>query len=234
MKINWGHIAPHPALSIHLGDIGSGKTATACGQLDYYRTKTKIKCNLVSPKIVHKEYVKTAKWIGRVDPNSLRVPKNSANLIDDIHLMYSARKWYKDINSAIDNLARESRHKRCSFIYTTQQTTVVDTNIIQMVSCIVIKRPSIMQKQSDRPFVRRIMKDADRAFKELKLENYNDHKKYAYVISRHLPEPFMLENIKLPKWWSENISTAYRNVDFSVKKPFKINSLFKDIDLITI
>lgn len=192
-KVNWIKIVHHPSIVLIVGKKGSGKTATMCSILDDFHKK-QINVGIVAPKQTCKMY---PKWVKCVNPEKLDVPNNYVVGVDDAHLYFYAREWRSDIHKAFDFLARESRHKDVSIIYTTQQARVLDISLVSMCDVIIIKQPSLLQQLFTR-------KEIKKLFDGVRVQS----KKHAYVISSDFKGE--VGPYDFPSWWTPEISKSYK------------------------
>lgn len=215
--VNWTKISPHPAVYLILGDIGQGKTVTACSIIDELRIKNKLKVYMVAEKGIVEKF---PKWMIHADPQKPRLGQNSVIFLDDAHLYHYAREWGKGKAKILDFIARERRHSNVSIVYTTQQSRVLDVNLISMSSCIVFKRPSKLQLEVERKLVRKMYLTAD---EELKKVDYKIDK--AYVVSNDYEG---IVTVKKPEWYTTKMSKAHSKIP-SDEKPTNPKSFVKPI-----
>jgi ABC-type dipeptide/oligopeptide/nickel transport system ATPase component len=200
--MKWKTIADHPAVYLILGDVGTGKTVTACSIMDeFHGDRKSLKFYMIDTKDVVANY---PKWIRYADPKKPRLSQNSVIFLDDAHLHHYARDWFGGKSKRIDWIARERRQSGNTIIYTTQQSRVLDINLISMASCLVFKRPSKLQLEVERKEIKKMYDIADKALKE---ENYKVNK--AYVVSNNYEG---IVTVKKPKWFTDKISKAHTSV----------------------
>jgi len=199
--VNWSKYAPHPSIVVIIGDVDSGKTVTGACLIDDYH-ELGINCCIAAPRRIASKY---PKWVHYVDPDRFNIPNNSACLVDDAHLYLYYRDWAlaeeRDKRRNLSFQVREHRHQRKTIIYTTQQGKALDTIGYDLVQCIIIKRPSLLQKHRERP---ELQETIERAETELP----KNDKRFAYVISgsyEGLVGPY-----DPPEWWTQDISTSYQ------------------------
>lgn len=197
----WADIADHPAVYLILGDIGEGKTVTACSIIDELRTKHKLKTYMIDSKGVVAQY---PRWMKYANPEKPRLSQDSIIFLDDAHLTHYSREWSKGKAKRIDFIARERRQSGNTIIYTTQQSRVLDINLISMASCIVFKRPSKLQLEVERPLIKKMFK---RANAELAKVEYAKNK--AYVVSNNYEG---LVTVQKPGWFTDKMSKAHSKV----------------------
>lgn len=189
---NWSEICPHPSLVLIIGDVGTGKTATMCNLMEYYHNEGQ-NIYLVANKDIVENY---PKWVQRMDRDNVKsLP--GAIFMDDVHLLLYAREHQRRRHKAFDFMGRQRRHTDTSIVATTQQGAVLDINIVRMVDCVIIKRPSLLQKEMERPEIKRLIKEAD---KQLEGKDF----KYAYVYSGKFKG--LIGPYGTPSWFSDEIS----------------------------
>ena len=200
--MKWSKIADHPAVYLILGDVGEGKTVCACSIIDeFHKDRKSLKIYMIDRKEVVNLY---PKWFRYADPKKPRLSKNSVIFLDDAHLHHYARDWFGGKAKRIDWIARERRQSGNTIIYTTQQSRVLDINLISMASCIIFKRPSKLQLEVERKEIKKMYQIADKALKE---ENYAINK--AYVVSNQYEG---IVTVKKPKWFTDKMSKAHSSV----------------------
>lgn len=216
--MKWSKIADHPAVYLILGDIGTGKTVTACSIIDEFHKKRKsLKVYMIDSKDVVSKY---PKWFRYANPANPRLSSNSIIFLDDAHLHHYAREWGKGKAKKIDFIARERRQSGNTIIYTTQQSRVLDINLISMASCIVFKRPSRLQLEVERKLVKKMFVKAD---EELRKVDYKINK--AYVVSNDYEG---IVTVSKPKWFTDRMSKAHSKVA-NEEKPINYKKAVKPI-----
>ena len=188
--------------TIIVGDIGSGKTASAMSIVDEYRDQYK-DVYLLMDKKAFKNY--KGQGFKRIDPDKIVIPRNAIFVADDLHLSQHARDWAGGKGRPLEELARERRQTNTMMIVTTQVTRVIDVNLLNMMNCLIIMRPSIAQAKFDRGEIAPMLR---KAYSGIKYDEYGK----AYVFS-NVGEGFegIIEGIPLPSWYSDEISNAHRD-----------------------
>ena len=216
--MKWSKIADHPAVYLILGDVGEGKTVTACSIIDeFHQDRKSLKVYMIDRKEVVNLY---PNWFRYADPKKPRLSQNSIIFLDDAHLHHYARDWFGGKSKRIDWIARERRQSGNTIIYTTQQSRVLDINLISMASCLVFKRPSKLQLNVERKEIKKMYETADAALKE---EDYKINK--AYVVSQNYEG---IVTVKKPTWFTDKMSKAHTSV-FNPEPEIKPKKLVKPI-----
>lgn len=200
-SVSWVKLSPHPSVFLILGDVGTGKTHTACSIMDeFHKKSSSLKFYMLGDKHVVKNY---PQWIQHKDPQAPFIPQNSVAFLDDAHLHFYSREWYKT-NKVLDFIARERRQSGNSIIYTTQQGRALDITLLSMASCVILFRYSKLQYQFERKELKAMIDKSEPALKEVGYK-----KGYAYVFSTDHEGL-----VKIPKltWFTGKISKAQKRV----------------------
>ena len=217
MAKKWSNIADHPAVYLILGDVGEGKTVTACSVIDEFHHTHKLKTYMVADEEIVNKF---PKWFKYANPQKPRLGGNSIIFLDDAHLYHYAREWGKGKAKTLDFIARERRHSGNTIVYTTQQSRVLDVNLISMSSCLVFKRPSKLQLKVERKFVKDMFTVADNALKE---DGYKINR--AYVVAKDFEG---LVTVNKPTWFTDRMSKAHSKI-YSEEKKVNPKSMVKPI-----
>jgi len=220
--MKWTKIADHPAVYLILGDIRQGKTATAASIIDEFHREKKLPVYMIAPKRVVDIWPSHFK---QTNPDNPRLPQNCIVFVDDAHLYYYAREWKGGKAKFLDFVARERAHDGHTLIYTTQQSNVLDINLILMSSCVIFKKPSNLQIAGERKLVKKMYETAKA---ELKKKDYN--KKWAYVVADNEQGEFEgLVKVKMPNWYTPKMSKANKAMTKKEEKPRNPRSAVKPI-----
>jgi len=133
-----------------------------------------------------------------------RLPQNSVLLISDAHLSLYAREWSMNFNKTMDKLQTISRHRNIDIIYTTQQTSRLDINIVSGVDCLIIKEPSLMAMKFERPEIRKMTEKAHKFFK-----GQTQKEKWRRAVAFTSIGILYIDYIEKPHYWTEKISKRY-------------------------
>ena len=191
---------PAPFVII-VGDIGSGKSGTMASIIEEYKATFDDRVFLLMDKPAFKNY---PRWMKRIDPEKIKIPSNAIFGADDLHLHQHARDWASGKSRPLEELSRERRQTRTMMIVTTQVTRVIDVNLLNMMSTLIIKRPSIAQAKFDRGEIAPMIR---KAYAEIKQDEFDK----AYVFS-NVGEGFegIIDGIPLPGWFTDDVSNAHR------------------------
>lgn len=210
---DWGqYLGPHPFATVILGDVRSGKTATASEIIEQYRGEAQP--YIVAPKAVHEKY---PEWMKRVDPKNVVVPTDAILFGDDLHLLFHARDWARGGGRPLEMLARERHHYNTSLIVTSQDARVIDLNLLPMLSALIIKKPALFQTKYERSEIAPIVRKADKLIPEPTGPEDDSYKKLAYVVSNHARVEELVSDNGMAPWFNDDISKAWRGKGNLVK-----------------
>lgn len=175
------------------GKRGSGKTALGFKFLDilagkrnaYYLGKGKL------PR-----FIKQVQDIKDVKNNSII-------LVDEAAIAYSSRDSSAKSNKVLSEMMVIARHKNLSLIIITQNSAMVDLNIIRLSDTLVFKEPSLLQSRFERKAVLDLFKKADVQFDKIPSK---ERKSHFYVIDDEFEG---MLSAGLPEFWSEEISKSF-------------------------
>jgi hypothetical protein len=138
-------------------------------------------------------------WIRSVE--SIEDAKNGGVvLVDEGAIAFSARQSMKKSNVGLGKLLAIARHKDLSLLFITQNTGMIDKNVLNLTDVIIAKEGSLLQKKMERPVVRDFVTKADASIKSVGRE---DRIKHCYIFSDEFEG---LVEISLPSFWSTKIS----------------------------
>lgn len=175
------------------GKRGSGKSALGFRLIENIHSKTKRKCFALGVK---KELI--PKWISPIE-NIESVPNDGIILVDEGALSFSSRESMQKKNRELSKLLSIARHKNLTVIFVTQNTGLIDKNILKLTDTLFIKEGSLLQLEMERAEIKRFYEKA----KEVLSKYKNEKNKYAYVIDADFEGAI---EYALPSFWSENLS----------------------------
>lgn len=179
-----------------IGKRGSGKTALGFRLLEMLSGKRKA------------YYLGKAKlpwWISQVD-NIDKIKNNSLVLVDEAAISFSSRESMSQSNKFLSKLMAIARHKNLTLIIITQNSAMLDLNILRLADTLLFKEPSLLQAKFERKAIADLFKKAEQAFEKIKDK---DKKKYAYIIDDEFEGTI---SFSLPEFWTEKLSKSYSDV----------------------
>ncbi len=177
------------------GKRGSGKTALGFTLLEL--AKGKKQCYVVGIK------ARLPRWIKQTDSIE-RIKNNSVVLIDEAAISLSARQTSNAFNKAISKLMVIARHKQLSLIFISQNTAMLDINVLRLIDAFIIKQPSLLQERFERKEIKDIIENAKQEFAAI--ANKENNKAYAYVVSDWFEG---MIKTALPSFWNEKLSKSF-------------------------
>ncbi len=175
------------------GKRGSGKSALGFKLLENIHSKTRRKCYALGI-----QQDKMPKWIASIDDIE-KVPNGGVILIDEGAISFGSRNSMSAKNKELSNLLTIARHKNLTLLFVTQNTGLIDKNILALTDALLIKEGSLLQMEMERKEVKKFY---DKANDFLKFAE-GDKKKYFYLIDSDF-EGVLSHN--LPSFWTSGLS----------------------------
>ncbi|NYZ77967.1 hypothetical protein H0N96_01020 [Candidatus Micrarchaeota archaeon] len=181
-------------IGIIIGARGSGKSALGLRLLENARAKGRT----VAAMGFSEETLPS--WINCV--SELNSVKNgSFLLVDEGGILFSSRESFSDANKLLSELLLISRHKDLSVLFISQNSSNLDVNTLRQADYLLLRRPSLLQKDFERKIIQKIYEEQAGNFKQL-----GEHVTLVYS------DWFrgFAEN-ELPSFWSEAASKSFKN-----------------------
>lgn len=178
-----------------IGKRGSGKTAAGMKFLELFHHKTHKQCYVLGYSDV-----KLPGWVKKVDDVE-QAKINSTVLIDEGALSFSARESMKDANKAISRIMAIARHKNLTLIFVSQNSAMIDVNVLRLVDTLILKEPSLLQARFERKALRDI-------YGEITFDNLKDKESHLFIYDDDFQG---MVRFDLPIFWSDAISTSFKN-----------------------
>ncbi|MFA4960140.1 MAG: zonular occludens toxin domain-containing protein [Candidatus Pacearchaeota archaeon] len=175
------------------GKRGSGKSSLGFRILENIHSKTKRKSFVLG---ITQKLLPT--WIKSVNEIE-KVPEGGVILIDEGAIAFGARDSMSFKNKELSKLMAVARHKDITLIFVTQNTGLIDKNIIALTDTLLIKEGSLLQMEMERPEVKKFYEKSDKFIGKIP----SNKKKYVYVMDNDFEGVF---TYSLPSFWSENLS----------------------------
>lgn len=179
-----------------VGRRGSGKTSLGMKLLEFFHKLTKRKCYVFGY-----DKVRLPWWIKRVDTLE-KIPNNAVALFDEGAILFSARESMKNINKELGKMMVIARHKNLTLILITQNSAMIDLNVLRLADILLLKEPSLLQAK----FERKGLKDIFDKIKP-KFEKIEQKKSHFYVWDDDFQG---MVKYSLPDFWSEKISRSFK------------------------
>lgn len=181
-----------------VGKRGSGKTALGMKLLEMFHNKSAKRCFVIGY-----EFTRLPSWIKKAETLN-KIPNNSVVLIDEGAITFSARDAMKDTNKFLSRVMAIARHKNLTLILVTQNSAMIELNVLRLADTLLIKEPSLLQSEFERKFLKDVFKEVSGLFKEKE-----DSKPLFYVIDDDFQGMLSFD---LPAFWSEKISKSFKEM----------------------
>ncbi len=183
-------------IALIIGKRGSGKTALGMKFLEAFSKDTRKRCYILGY-----ENSKLPRWIRKVE-NIEDIPDNAVALIDEGAISFFSRDSMKDANKALSKVMAIARHKNLTLILITQNSAMIDLNVLRLADTLILKEPSLLQSKFERKVLRDIYDKIVPAFKE------HEKKEDKFYVWDDEFEGML--SYKLPEFWNEKISKSFK------------------------
>jgi len=179
------------------GKRGSGKTALGMLFLEFFIELSKRKVYALGFS-----GAKLPSKVKKVDDIE-QIKNNSVALIDEGAVQFSSRESLKSPNKHLGKLMAIARHKSLTPILVTQNSGMIDLNVLRLADTIILKEPSLLQTKFERKAIKEIYEKAMPYFEGLK-----NKKSYFYIVDDDFEG---LVKSGLPSFWNDEISKSFSN-----------------------
>lgn len=176
------------------GKRGSGKSAFGFRLLENIHAKTGRVAHVLGVK---QEVLPS--WIVSVD-DVKQVQNGGVVLVDEGALSFSSRNAMSKKNKELGELLAVARHKDLTLVLVTQNTGMLDKNVMNLCDMLALKEGSLLQSEMERPVIKKLY---ERANKELQSLSSNEKKVCAYIIDAEFEG---LVSSSLPSFWNSKVS----------------------------
>jgi hypothetical protein len=178
------------------GRRGSGKSALGFRLLENIRAKGGRACYAAGvPQKVLPE------WISSIEKVE-QVRNGGAVLVDEGAIEFGARESMSEKNRMFTQLMAIARHKDLTLLLVTQNTALIDKNVLRLCDAIVFKEGSLLQERMERSALQDLYQAASGRFEKLPRE---ERKAHAYVIDNDFEG---MVRAGLPSFWSGAVSKS--------------------------
>jgi len=181
-------------IGIIIGARGSGKSALGLRLLENARAKGRV----VAAMGFSEETLPS--WINCVK-NLNEVKNGSFLLVDEGGILFSSRETFSNANKLLSELLLISRHKDLSVLFISQNSSNLDVNTLRQADYLLLRRPSLLQKDFERKIIQKIYEEFGSEFKKI-----SEHSTLVYSDSYQ----GFVKN-ELPSFWSEAASKSFKN-----------------------
>lgn len=192
-KISEKRIHNDSLISLIFGKRGSGKSALGFRLLENIHNKTGRKCFVLG---VSQENM--PEWISPIEKIE-DAPQSSAVLVDEGAVAFNARESMSKANKGLAGILAVARHKNLTVFFITQNTGMIDKNVLKLSDMLLVKQGSLLQLEMERPEIRKFYEKAEASFKKLE----GDKRQYVYLIDGDFEGTV---SHSLPSFWTESLS----------------------------
>ncbi len=180
-------------IALLFGKRGSGKSALGFKILENVHSKTKRGCFVLGAS----EGLMPS-WIKSIESIEA-VPNESIVLVDEGAVSFGSRESMNKSNIGLTKLMAIARHKNLSIIFITQNTGMIDRNVLKLADILMVKEGSLLQLEMERPEIKKFYEKSNDAFSNLD----GERRQYVYVIDSDFEGVL---SHKLPSFWSIGLS----------------------------
>lgn len=180
-------------IALIFGKRGSGKSAFGFRVVENIHNKTGRKGFALGVKSeVLPSWIKS---IGKIE----EAADGGIVLIDEGAIEFGSRNSMSEANKNLAGLMAIARHKDLTLLFITQNTGMLDKNVLKLADTLVIKEGSLLQLEMERNEMKRFYARAKGEFDKISGERRN----YSYFIDSDF-EGFVQH--ELPSFWSDGVS----------------------------
>jgi len=183
-------------IGLVLGARGSGKSALGMRLLENVFSKT-------GRRVCAMGFDESTlpSWIKCVDSVE-EVPNGSAVLVDEGGITFSSRSSQSSANRILSSLLLVARHKDLSVLFISQNSANLEVNAIRQADFLLLRKPSLLQKEFERKKIAEIYDEIGSGFSGLPQQGEYS----TYVYSDEF-SGFVIN--ELPSFWSQKASKSY-------------------------
>jgi len=174
------------------GRRGSGKSVLGFRLLENIHAKSSRPCFALGVK-----QSVLPSWITAID-NINEVENNGVLLVDEGAVSFSSRESMSKSNRGLAPLLAVARHKDLTLIFITQNTGMIDKNVLNLCDTILLKEGSLLQEKMERSVMKDLYSTANKA-----ISSVSERKSACYVFDSDFEG---LIKISLPGFWSQKVS----------------------------
>ena len=180
-----------------VGRRGSGKSALGFRLLENIHSKSKRPCFALGVG-----QALMPKWIKEIT-NLEEAKAKGIVLVDEGAISFSSRESMKKENIDLGKLLAVARHKDLSAILVTQNTSMIDKNVLRLCDSILLKEGSLLQEQMERGPIKKFY---EKAKPEMDKVHKDERMKAFYVLDAEFEG---LCKSELPSFWSSMLSKSH-------------------------
>lgn len=176
------------------GRRGSGKSVLGFRMMENIHAKTQRPCFALGVK----QSVLPV-WIATIDEIN-QVSNRGVVLVDEGAISFGSRESMSKKNRGLGELLAIARHKDLTLIFITQNTGMIDKNVLNLCDVVVLKEGSLLQEKMERSVMKDLYQTANDALSKIPAE---ERKPYCYVFDSDFEG---VVQASLPSFWSSKVS----------------------------
>ncbi|VVB80956.1 Uncharacterised protein [uncultured archaeon] len=176
------------------GRRGSGKSVLGFRLMENIHSKTQRPCFVLGVK-----QSVLPSWIQTIDEIS-KVSNGGIVLVDEGAISFGSRESMSRKNRSLGELLAIARHKDLTLIFITQNTGMIDKNVLNLCDVILLKEGSLLQEKMERSVMKDLYVTANTALSDISAEQ---RKPYCYIFDAEFEG---LVTASLPSFWSVKVS----------------------------
>ncbi|MBI4146329.1 hypothetical protein HY489_03250 [Candidatus Woesearchaeota archaeon] len=176
------------------GRRGSGKSVLGFRLLENIHYKARRPCFALGVK-----QSVLPSWIKSIE-DIQQVSNGGVVLVDEGAISFSSRESMSKENRGLGGLLAIARHKDLSLIFITQNTGMIDKNVLNLCDTILLKEGSLLQEKMERSVMKDLYTTANSALSEIDAQARRSH---CYVFDAEFEG---LVSASLPGFWSSKVS----------------------------
>ncbi|MBI4451694.1 hypothetical protein HY642_06995 [Candidatus Woesearchaeota archaeon] len=177
-----------------VGRRGSGKSVTGFRLLENINAAAKRPCFAIGPK-----QSSLPAWIHSIESVE-QATNGGVILVDEGAIAFSSRDAMSDKNKDLGKLLAIARHKDLTLILITQNTGMIDNNVLRLCDTLVFKEGSLLQERFERSAIKDLYETANAALVGVPAEQRQGH---CYVLDASFEG---LCAVALPSFWNSSVS----------------------------
>ncbi|MEM3154279.1 MAG: zonular occludens toxin domain-containing protein [Candidatus Woesearchaeota archaeon] len=138
-------------------------------------------------------------WIVSIDEIN-QVSNRGVVLVDEGAITFSSRESMSKSNRGLGSLLAIARHKDLTLIFITQNTGMIDKNVLNLCDTVVLKEGSLLQEKMERSVMKDLYQTANSAISKIPA---SERKTYCYIFDADYEG---LAQASLPSFWSTKVS----------------------------